>query len=97
MTGKKETIIKRKPQSSSFTNEQWEIIEKGNLEKEKPKENYSMIEKRRKDQKQKTFYMDKELEKALIKYLASKKMNGEKVSFQSLVENHLRRELKDYF
>ena len=92
----KKSVIRRQPEAAKFTDDQWSIIEKGNLEKEKkdflknpPKKNKSQMQK-------KIFYISDDLNHALIKYLAYERVNGRKVTWQSLIEGFLEKELKAF-
>ena len=57
---------------------------------------FSKPQKKRKDQKRKTVLLPDDLYQGWIKYEATKKLEGEKVTFQAFIERYMRRELKDY-
>ena len=93
----KTPIIARQPQSSTFGKKEWDFIEQGNLEKASDAPVAPLEFKTNKaNMKKKTFYISDELNNALIKYLAYHKINGNCISWQSLIEDFLNKELKSF-
>lgn len=98
---KKKTLTQRPKRSGSgydgLTDEEIEIIERGDIEKRSEKPLPRKVKQKRKNQTQKIIYLDDELLEAWEDFQYDyKKRKKKKITFQGFVEEYLRKELKDF-
>lgn len=92
------TTIRRKSKEEKEKEfvESAQVLKANSNDQKKNKKIFNKPDKKRDQQTRKVVILDDDLNQAWIKFEATQKLDGLKISFQSFVEKLLRKSLSDY-